>query len=175
MTGQQGSAGIQIIGHRGARGLFPENTLEGFCSAWERGIEAFELDVGLTRDGVPVVAHDPALNPDLARNGAGQWLRGPGPLIHALTAAELAAYDVGRLSPGSPTAGRFTGQCPRDGARMPTLAAVLAALPTARLIIEIKTDPLHPAWTAAPEAIADAVLAAVDRADAVRRVVVEAF
>ena len=56
---------IDILGHRGARALFPENTLEGFLAVRGLGVEAFELDVGLTADGVVVVSHDPALNADL--------------------------------------------------------------------------------------------------------------
>ncbi len=175
MTAQATDTGVAVIGHRGARGLFPENTLEGFRSAWALGIRAFELDVGLTHDGVAVVAHDPALNPDLTRDGTGRWLDAPGPLIHSLTAAQLAAYDVGRIRPGSRTATLFPGQRPRDGARIPSLAEVLAALPDARLIIEIKTDPLHPNRTAAPEVVADVVLAVVDQAGAGKRVVVESF
>ena len=59
---------IDIQGHRGARALFPENTLDGFCAAAALGVQAFELDVGMTADGVVVVAHDPALNPDLTRD-----------------------------------------------------------------------------------------------------------
>ena len=55
-----------LIGHRGARGLFPENTLEGFAAAAALGLDGIELDVVLTADGVPVVCHDPALNPALA-------------------------------------------------------------------------------------------------------------
>ncbi|HVZ07784.1 glycerophosphodiester phosphodiesterase family protein [Rhodopila sp.] len=169
------AGGFRIIGHRGARGLFPENTLEGFQGAWALGVRAFELDVGLTRDGVAVVAHDPVLNPDLTRDAAGAWLPGPGPAIHALTAAELAGFDVGRLRPGSRAAGLFPRQRPHDGARVPDLAAVLAALPAAEWIIEIKTDPTRPDLTAPPDLLADAVLTQIDRADAAARVVVESF
>ena len=62
---------MDVQGHRGARALFPENTLEGFLRAWDLGVRAFELDVGLTADNVAVVHHDPALNPDIARDAAG--------------------------------------------------------------------------------------------------------
>ena len=41
-----------IIGHRGARGLYPENTLAGFAGALALGVDALELDVALTADGV---------------------------------------------------------------------------------------------------------------------------
>ncbi len=139
---------IDVQGHRGARALFPENTLEGFVAASALGVTAFELDVGMTADGVLVVNHDPALNPDIARDTSGAWLRERGPTIWSMTYAELNRYDVGRLRPGSRTASLFPDQVPHDGARIPTLASVLAALPATRFTIEVKTDPAHPAWTA---------------------------
>ncbi len=67
---------IDIQGHRGARGLFTENTVESFRAAAKLGVTAFELDVGLTADGVVVVSHDPALNPDLTRDATGACLEG---------------------------------------------------------------------------------------------------
>lgn len=52
---------MKIIGHRGAKGLAPENTLASFAKALECGVDAVELDVHLTSDGILAVAHDPAL------------------------------------------------------------------------------------------------------------------
>jgi glycerophosphoryl diester phosphodiesterase len=52
---------FERIGHRGAPRELPENTLEGFARALERGADAVELDVHATSDGVCVVHHDPAL------------------------------------------------------------------------------------------------------------------
>jgi glycerophosphoryl diester phosphodiesterase len=155
---------LDIQGHRGARALFPENTIEGFVAASALGVTAFELDVAMTVDGAVVVSHDPMLNPDITRDAAGAWLTGRGPAIHTLTYAALRGYDVGRIRPGSPTALRFPDQVPHDGARIPTLAAVLAALPDARFTIEVKTDPAHPDWTAAPQVLADATLSVIDAA-----------
>ncbi len=166
---------LDIQGHRGARALFPENTLEGFLAAAALGVAAFELDVGMTADGVVVVSHDPALNPELTRNESGVWLMRRGPLIWSLTHAELGRYDVGRARPGSRVARRFPAQAARDGARIPTLAAVLAALPKARFTIEVKTDPTHPDRTAPPDVLADATLSVIDAADAAARVTIEAF
>lgn len=138
-------------------------------------MEAFELDVGMTADGVVVVSHDLALNPDIARDASGEWLAGRGPTIWSMPHAALCGYDVGRLRPWSRTALLFSEQVARDGARIPTLAAVLAALPEARFTIEVKTDPAHPAWSAAPAVLADATLAVVDAAAAAGRVMVELF
>jgi glycerophosphoryl diester phosphodiesterase len=166
---------LDIQGHRGARGLFPENTLEGFRAAAALGVTAFELDVGLTRDGVVVVNHDPALNPDIVRGPSGAWLSKRGPTIWSLTHAELTRHDVGRLRRGSRTAALFPDQQPHDGAPIPTLAAVLAGLPKTRFTVEVKTDPAHPDWTASAQALADATVAVIDDAGAVGRVIVEAF
>ena len=60
-----------IIGHRGARGLYPENTLDGFSRAIGLGVEAIELDVAISADGVPVVTHDLRLNTDIVRGPDG--------------------------------------------------------------------------------------------------------
>lgn len=166
---------LDIQGHRGARALFPENTLEGFVAASELGVTAFELDVCMTADGVLVISHDLALNPDIVRDASGAWLTQRGPTIWSLTHAELGRYDVGRLRPGTLAAGRFPDQRPHDGVRIPTLASVLAALPDFRFTIEIKTDPARPAWTAPAHDLADATLAVIDQAAAVDRVIVEAF
>ena len=166
---------LGIQGHRGARALFPENTLEGFLAARALGVEAFELDVGMTADGVVVVSHDPALNPDITRDAAGAWASEPGPLIRSLTTQALAGYDVGRIRPGSTTSLRFPDQAPHDGARIPTLEAVLAGVPDARFTIEVKTDPAHPDWTAPPDVLTDATLAVVDAAGAAGRVIVQSF
>jgi len=73
-----------LIAHRGASGHAPENTLPAFELAVKQGADAFELDVRLTRDGAPVVIHDPTLDrtTDLA---------GP---VGARTFAELRAADA---------------------------------------------------------------------------------
>ena len=166
---------LDIQGHRGARALFPENTLEGFLATAALGVTAFELDVGLTADGVLVVTHDLALHPDIARDASGEWLSERGPTIHSLTYADLRRYDVGRLRPGSRLAASFPDQQPCDGARIPSLATILAAMPAARFTIEVKTHPAHPDWTASAQALADAALAVIDDAGAIERVTVEAF
>lgn len=167
--------GLGVQGHRGARGLFPENTLEGFQAAAALGINRFELDVGMTRDGVVIVHHDPALNPDIARSGQDRWVEPPAPTIHGLTFEALRSYDVGRIRPGSSTASSFPEQAAMDGARIPTLASVLAALPAAQFTVEVKTHPPDPGATAPPTVLADATLAIIDAAGALDRVVLESF
>ncbi len=102
---------FDLQGHRGARGLAPENTLPAFERALEIGVTTLELDIGVTADGVVVIHHDPYLNPAITRDAGGQWLVGSkGPLIKTLTLAQLQAYDVGRINPETPYARTFDAQ-----------------------------------------------------------------
>jgi glycerophosphoryl diester phosphodiesterase len=155
-------SGFDLQGHRGARGLWPENTLAGFANAVRLGVTSVEFDVALTADGVPVVTHDPRLSPNIARGSNGAWIVPPGPPVASLTLAALEAFDVGRLRPGSALAFAFRQQRPCDGARIPTLASVFALLAAApvKLDAELKSEPDHPELTASPEAMAEAVIAA---------------
>src|SRR5262249_4982080 len=146
----------------------------GFRAAFALGVRSFELDVGMTADEVVVVHHDLALNPTITR-GAHGWLHGPGPLIWHMTRDALNSYDVGRIRSGTAYWLLHRMQTPSDGARLPELASVLAAVPDARFVIELKTDPTRPDATAAPARMADAVLAVVDSANAATRVVIESF
>lgn len=153
----------EVQGHRGARGLWPENTLAAFAHALAIGVDAVELDCGLTRDGVAVVTHDPELNPDLTRDAAGRFLNTTGPAIVSLTCSELQSYDVGRIKPGSAYAARFPAQQPVDGERIPRLAEVLELVRTrgrgrVRIAVEVKTFPDRPPeLTARPPAFAAAL------------------
>jgi glycerophosphoryl diester phosphodiesterase len=169
-------AAFDLQGHRGARGLLPENTIASFQRALQEGADTLELDVMLTADGVAVVSHDPALHPDLTRDAAGRWLETTGPLIRSLTLAQLQAYDVGRVKPGSRIARDFPQQQPADGQRIPTLKAVLAlGTPATRFNIEIKLDPRAPEQFAPLEALVDAVVREVAAAGVGPRALIQAF
>ncbi|HEX5128843.1 MAG TPA: glycerophosphodiester phosphodiesterase [Usitatibacter sp.] len=168
---------LDVQGHRGARGLAPENTLPAFEKALALGVTTLELDVGITRDGVVVVGHDPALNPNIARGPDGQWLASRGPAVHSLTFAELSRYDVGRLKPGSGYARQFPAQVAVDGTRVPRLADVfaLARESRVRFNIEAKTSPLAPDETLSPEPFVRALLEEVRRAGMQSRVSIQSF
>jgi len=171
---------FDLQGHRGARGLWPENTLAGFARALEIGVSGVELDCGLTRDGVPVVTHDPQLNPDCTRDARGRFLAAPGPAICELSYAQLESYDVGRLRPGSAYAAGFPQQQGLDGERIPRLADVLALVRArgrgrVRVSVEIKTFPERPQLTATPEQFAAAVRQVVEATATAPLVVVMAF
>ncbi|MDB5965184.1 MAG: glycerophosphodiester phosphodiesterase [Polaromonas sp.] len=176
-----GASAFDLQGHRGARGLAPENTLAAFEHALKVGVTTLELDIAVTTDGVVVVSHDPYLNPALTRNARGQWLSGArGPVIRSLTLARLKTYDVGRINPASPYAQQFPNQQPRDHQRIPTLAEVFELVKAAgadevRFNIETKISPLQPEDSASPEAMTRALLTTVREAGMSGRVTVQSF
>jgi len=171
---------FDLQGHRGACGLWPENTLTGFARTIELGVCALELDCGVTRDGVVVVSHDPELSPDCTRDAAGRFLEGTGPPLCTLSYQELAAYDVGRLRPGSAYAARFPQQQGLDGERIPRLTDVLTLVRThgrgrVRACLEVKTFPEQPQLTLAPEPFVAALARAVEATGTAGLVAVIAF
>src|SRR5438552_1402876 len=109
---------IEVHGHRGARGLRPENTLPAFEYAIAQGADVLELDTGITQDGIVVVSHDPFLAKP-ACSGPREKAN-----IHELTFAELREWDCGAIK--NPL---FPKQQPVPGTRMPTLDEVFALAP----------------------------------------------
>jgi len=171
---------FDLQGHRGARGLRPENTLAGFEFALELGVSTLELDCAVTADGVVVVSHDPVLNPDHTRDEQGRFLDSAGPPIATLTWAQLQRYDVGRLRPGTSYAARLPDQQAVDGERIPRLADVFALARSrgdndVRFNVETKLSPDQPALTLPPEPFAQAVVAAVRSAGLESRTTIQSF
>ncbi len=170
---------FDLQGHRGARGLLPENTLAAFEHALRIGVTTLEMDAAVTADGVVVLSHDPVLNPDLVRGPDGRWIGEPW-VIGRLTHAQLQAFDVGRLRPGSAYARTFADQQPLDGARMPTLASVFELVKRlgadhVQFDIEAKMDLRNPQNTLAPEPFVRVLLQVIRAAGMEDRVMVQSF
>ena len=87
---------FDLEGHRGTRGLRPENTLAAFGKALQIGVTTLELDTGVTKDGVVVVSHE--------RRISSLECQGPyvGKLIHELTYAQIQKLDCGTRHPADP-------------------------------------------------------------------------
>lgn len=173
------AVGFDLQGHRGARGLAPENTIAAFERALSVGVTTLELDVGITADGVPVIVHDIALNPAIVRDGSGGWLD-KRPLIRSLTLAQLQRYDVGRADPASGYGRQFATQQASDGQRIPTLAALFKRVDelgarSLRFNIETKIDPRRPDDTLAPAAFVDTLMRVIRNAGMADRVTLQSF
>lgn len=171
---------LDIQGHRGARGLLPENTLPAFARALSIGVNTLELDCAITQDGVVVVSHDATLNPEITRDASGQWITRNGLAISQFTFAELQRFDVGRINPACDYAKRFPHQQPIDGTRMPRLADVFALVqkagnPAVGFNIETKISPLHPQRTVTPEVFARALIAVIQEHRLETRTAIQSF
>jgi len=179
---------FDLQGHRGARGLAPENTLAAFDRGLAAGVSTLELDIAVTADGVPVVSHDARLNPAITRDireggeSGGRWLSAPGPVIASLPFAALAVYDVGRVDPSSRYAAGLPRQQPADGQRIPSLAELLRHLqaggPAASRValnIEIKSDPKQPELSPPPERMAALVIDTLRAAGMAQRATLQSF
>jgi glycerophosphoryl diester phosphodiesterase len=162
-------AALDLQGHRGVRGLLPENTLPSFQRALELGVTTIETDIAITSDGVLVISHDPLLNPDLTRDAAGRFIEQKGPAIHSMTWGQLQAYDVGRLKPGTDYARQFPEQKPVDGTRIPRLADLFELVKRSgddkvRFALETKLVPDKPHETPLPEPFARALVDEIRKA-----------
>ena len=140
---------VEVHGHRGARGLRPENTLSGFAHAVALGVDAIELDAGLSADGTVVLNHDQTLSARNLADTAPAQQDDPdypyvGRPIRELTLAQLRTVVAG------------------DGSNIPTLAEACALLAPSHveLSVELKTDPT---WTDEETALFTAAVADVLR------------
>lgn len=133
-----------IIGHRGASGEAPENTLAAFQLALQQGCDGIELDIHLTKDGQLAVIHDE--NIKRTTNGEG--------LIGEMTSAEMKKYDA-----GSWFSSKYKGE------KIPLLEEVFELVPKEILInIEVKNIPSF--YEGIEEKLLD-VLKCYDRVDQV--------
>lgn len=81
---------LDAQGHRGARGLRPENTLPAMEAALDHLVTTLEMDVGVTADGIAVLAHDPHLGPETCRRRDGL----PHPASEAVLIRDLRAAEI---------------------------------------------------------------------------------
>ena len=171
---------FDLQGHRGARGLAPENTAPGWKKALELGVDTIECDMAITKDGVVVVYHDLRLNPDITRGPDGKWLDAPGPNINDLTFEELQKYDVGRIKPGTKYAEDFKYQEPADGTRIPRLSELFDLVKKSGnakvgFDCETKLSPLERGATRPPEEFARRVIAEIRKHGMAGRMMIQSF
>ena len=171
---------ILIHGHRGARGLAPENTLAGFACALKVGVDVLELDLRMSADGKIVIHHDRKLNPDLTRIKAGTWLTPPTKPLDHYTFEALQQFDMGHARPESSILKRFPCQTARDGQTIPDLAMlrdrVAPSLDDGLLLnLEIKSDQLKPAQGPTPTDWATSLVDELNTLDLIDQCWVQSF
>jgi len=137
---------IHVIGHRGARDIMPENTIEGFEFTLNVGVQVLEFDVVLTSDRVPVITHNHHLSVAATRTKNGCWLEGPEPAVSSMTFKELQQFDVGGLDGRTVYGQRFRDQAFMNRVQIPRLTALFDLIckpehKSVSLLLELKSDP----------------------------------
>jgi glycerophosphoryl diester phosphodiesterase len=138
---------LDIQGHRGCRGLMPENSMPAFLKAVELGVTTLEMDVVISGDGEIVVSHEPYMSHVICNNPEGKPIakgEGKGVNIYELTYAEIQKYDCGsRLHPDFPNQQKLS-------TAKPTLKMVVKSVqrfaaenkyPLPAFNIELKSNP----------------------------------
>ena len=173
---------FDIQGHRGARGLAPENTIAGFHTAINAGATTLEFDIGVSKDIIPVIFHDTSINTDICLNQDGTQIQtdllGNAPFIKDRTLSEIKSFDCGSLNPDK---SRFP-EPPRKnipGEKIPTLQELFDLLdeyPEKNIWcnIELKTNSNFPE-TIPIHDFADAVIDVIETNDRVSRVNIQSF
>ncbi|QSE97948.1 glycerophosphodiester phosphodiesterase family protein [Fulvivirga lutea] len=115
------SQSIDIQGHRGARGIMPENTIPAFLYAMDQGVTTLELDVVITKDKQVLVSHEPWMSHEICMNKEGQKLTDDKEKynIYNLTYYEIKDFDCGSMGNG-----RFPEQVKMEVSK-PLLAEVI--------------------------------------------------
>ncbi|MDO7848887.1 glycerophosphodiester phosphodiesterase family protein [Hymenobacter sp. M29] len=172
----------EIHGHRGCRGLRPENTLPAFLHALQLGVDVIEMDVVISADHQVVVSHEPWFNPLICLDPAGHPIASGSARLHNLFELDYAfirQFDCGsRVHPGFPT--QVSQPCYKPLLRevLSFIEAAAVRLPRSPVgySIEIKSSPdgdniFHPS----PDIFLSLVLAELTAAGVVSRTTLLCF
>jgi len=178
----EGPVGLEIQGHRGCRGLLPENTVPGFVLAIREGADVLEMDLCIAGDGSVIVSHEPWMSHEICSTPDGQRISAElerSHNLHKLTAAQIKTYDCGTaLHPRFPEQRKLP-------AHKPTLAEVVKVTETVPLLdrpgrirynMEIKHSiELEPQFCPDPTTFVQKVLAEVNRLGIADRTCIQSF
>ena len=136
---------IKVVGHRGARGILPENSMIGFKFAILAGVPLLEFDVMMTSDLVPVITHNYKLHAAICRGKDGTFLKNE-IKVSSLSWSDIQAFDIGKIDGKSAYGRHFPERAQLDNIRVPRLTDLLNFVSqpkffAANLMLEIKSDP----------------------------------
>lgn len=168
---------IEVQGHRGARAIYPENTLPAFEYALKLGVDVLEMDVVVTKDNILVVNHDLYINGTFCVDSKGEKFK-KNPNIRELNYSEVSQYDCGLLVDP-----KFPKQKSLPKTRIPRLEEVLewlnkSDLPHAkkvRLNIETKIEPKLPALSPNPKEFVGLLIALLKKHKFLERSFIQSF
>lgn len=169
-------------GHRGGRGLMPENTIPAMFKAIDLGVSTLEMDASISKDKKVVVSHDPYFNPDITTTPEGNFLtkqEASKRLLYAMDYDSIKKYDVGlKPHPGFPQQQKIAAYKPLLSELIKASEAYAREKGAVPLWynIETKTKPNgdgknHPA----PEEFVDLLVKVVQDAGTASRTVIQSF
>ena len=171
-------AGFDLQAHRGGRGETTEESLRAFAKSLELGVSTLEFDIVVTKDGQPLVWHDPKIEATKCTDTAPAFVGDPlypyvGKLVHDLTLAQVRALDCGKLLKDFPDA-----EVVRNN-KIATLPEVFALIDSyhadVRYNIETKVEAEKPETSAPPQEFVDVILSAVRAAGKMDKVEIQSF
>ena len=171
---------IKIYGHRGARGDLPENTLESFKYLFDNAINAYETDILISKDLIPVITHDFRLDPSLTKDEAGNWIKDENIKIFDLTYDEISKFDIGSLNKLSRYGRRFINQRSLENQKIPKLSELLELssknlLQNLLINLEIKSTPDEKNLTPDPQDLVQIVLNEINNSNLKDKIIISSF
>jgi glycerophosphoryl diester phosphodiesterase len=169
-------------GHRGCRGLMPENTIPAMIKAIDLGVTTIELDVVFTKDKVALVSHEPFFNHEITTKPDGGFIAENEERkynIYQMSFAETQQYDVGiKPNPRFPRQQKIRATKPSLASLIDSVELYLAIqnLPKVFYNIETKCNPatdniFHPA----PQEFVDSLMSVIRKKEISSRVIIQSF
>ena len=171
---------IKIYGHRGARGVLPENTLESFKYLFENNIHAYETDILISKDFIPVITHDFRLDPSYTKDINDNWIEDEKIKIIDLTYDQILQFDVGTLNKLSKYGRKFINQKSLQNQNIPKLSELLK-LTSDNIVedllinLEIKSTPIEKNLTPEPNEMVKIIIDEVSRSNLEDRIIYSSF
>ena len=171
---------VKIYGHRGARGDLPENTLDSFKYLFENNINAYETDILISKDLIPVITHDFRLDPSFTKDEEGDWITDENIKIFDLTYNEISKFDVGSLNKLTRYGRRFLNQRSLENQKIPKLDELLELssknLSQDTIInLEIKSTPDEKNLTPSPKEMVQIVLNDIKKSNLQDKIIISSF
>ena len=171
---------IKIYGHRGARGVLPENTLESFKYLFENNIHAYETDILISKDFIPVITHDFRLDPSYTKDINDNWIEDENIKIIDLTYDQILQFDVGTLNKLSKYGRKFINQKSLQNQKIPKLSELLK-LTSDNIVedllinLEIKSTPIEKNLTPEPDEMVKIIIDEVSRSNLENKIIYSSF
>ena len=92
---------MDVQGHRGCRGYYPENTIQGFLHAIDIGVHTLEMDAVVSKEGLTIISHEPFMSHEISMTPDGRYISGKDEEkhnIYKMSYDEIKTYDTGSRS-----------------------------------------------------------------------------